>query len=112
MLQITLSQSDSGTLLQLHGRIDATTAGAFDEKAAEAAAGQPRALLIDFTDLEYISSAGLRSILKLAKLTQGRKIQMRCFGMQKGVFEVFRISGFSSIIKITDTREQAVDSIS
>lgn len=110
-MQLTINAEENYSEIVIDGRVDATTAGQLDEVSTQTASDAKGAVLLNFTGVEYISSAGLRSVLKLAKLCQMKKLKLRCFGMQKAVFEVFKLSGFSSILTITDNKEAALDSI-
>lgn len=106
-MQVITENHDSYVTLEIVGRIDASTIGELEPKALEIASNSSLPLLVSFAKVDYISSAGLRAILKLAKVCQSKKIDLVCFAMCPSVFEVFRISGFASIIKICDTLEQA-----
>jgi anti-anti-sigma factor len=69
-------------------------------------AGNDR-LLIELSQLEYISSAGLRVLLVVAKRIQQKGGKVVLCALVPNVKEVFEISGFSSIFKIFDTVEDA-----
>lgn len=68
-------------------------------------------LLLDLSSLEYISSAGLRVVLVVAKRLKAERGQLILFGMQPQVREVFEISGFLSILEVAPTREEAISRI-
>lgn len=110
-MQVNIQNQGNYVELQVSGRIDASTVGEFEVQALGAAQDSTLPLLVNFAQVEYMSSAGLRAILKLAKLCQSKKLKLACYAMQTSVFEVFRISGFSSIISICDTLEQALQKI-
>lgn len=104
---VTIFEAADYTELRAEGRIDASTVGEFELKTLEVAEQSTVPIFVNFSKVEYISSAGLRAILKLAKTCQKKKLKLGCFAMAKGVLEVFRISGFASIISISDTLDQA-----
>jgi anti-anti-sigma factor len=87
----------SETILSPKGRLDSATAPAFEQEFLRASATGLSRLLIDFSELTYISSAGLRVVLKAAKRMQseGGRVALCALGPQ--VAEVFDISGFSSL---------------
>ncbi|KAF1712547.1 anti-sigma F factor antagonist [Pseudoxanthomonas kalamensis DSM 18571] len=67
-LDIRLQDDRGGSRrVQLSGRLDTHTCDAFDAALAPALAERPHSLLLDLTELEYISSAGIRSIFKARK---------------------------------------------
>jgi len=90
------------------GRIDAVTAADFEKELARLAEEGHRNFLLDLQGLEYISSAGLRSILAFAKTLKGKEGRLVFASLQGPVKDVFRISGFGSIFKICDSREEAL----
>ena len=80
------------------GRIDTMSAPIFEKEVGELLAGVSD-LVLDMTKVEYVSSAGLRVILKVQKVmfNQGK---MKLIGVNESVMEVFEITGFSNILKI------------
>ncbi|MDO4748194.1 MAG: STAS domain-containing protein [Eubacteriales bacterium] len=82
----------------IEGKLDTTTAPEFEKTLGEILDGVSE-LVLDMTNLEYISSAGLRVILKVQKVmyNQGK---MKLLGVNETVMEVFEITGFSNILKI------------
>jgi len=67
-------------------------------------------MIIDFKDLEYISSAGLRVILKATKALKREDGKMMLCDMQDYVKEVFEIAGFDSFLPIVGTMDDALRS--
>jgi len=65
-------------------------------------------MIIDFENLDYISSAGLRIILKTAKELKRNHGDIVLCAMQDYVKEVFEISGLDTFLSITQTMEQAL----
>jgi stage II sporulation protein AA (anti-sigma F factor antagonist) len=65
-------------------------------------------MLLDFTRLDYISSAGLRVVLVLAKRLKQADGRLVLCGMQPHVHEVFDISGFLSILDVAGSRDEAL----
>ncbi|MEW6187331.1 MAG: STAS domain-containing protein [Thermodesulfobacteriota bacterium] len=100
-----------GDLLRVavKGRLDAVTAPQFDKNLAAAVGQGEKEVLFDFSGLEYISSAGLRSLLVLSKRLKTFPTELLFSGLKEPVKEVFRISGFFSIFKIIDSPPAASD---
>lgn len=82
----------------VEGRLDTVTATEF-ENTLDGMLSGVSLLALDMTHLDYISSAGLRVLLKLQKkmVTQGK---MKLFGVNEVVMEVLDITGFSGILNI------------
>lgn len=82
----------------VEGRLDTMTATEFETELSQSLGGVSE-LVLDMTNLEYVSSAGLRVLLKLQKKMhiQGK---MTLIGVNENVMEVFEITGFSDILNI------------
>ena len=89
---------NDGAVLAVSGRLDTVTAPAL-EAALDEIFGNIKALILDFSELEYISSAGLRVILKAQKAMTG-KGSMKLIGVNDNIREVFEITGFTDILTI------------
>ena len=92
----------------LTGRLDVGTAPLFDDALQARLDGGATQIVIDMTGVDYISSAGLRSILIGAKKARALSGDIRFCGMQSMVAEVFSISGFESMFSIFATVDEAV----
>lgn len=97
---MTINKTLNGTELTvaLEGRLDTTTAPLL-EGELKASMDGISALVLDFTALEYISSAGLRVLLSAQKVMnkQGRMVIR---GANETILEVFEVTGFSDILTI------------
>jgi anti-sigma B factor antagonist len=85
--------------LALEGRLDTTTAPEL-EKELKASLGEVDSLIFDFTDLVYLSSAGIRVIIMAQKLMKPPK-EMTICNVNDIVYEVFEMTGLTDVIKIT-----------
>ena len=88
----------SAITLKVSGRLDTTTAPTLEAAVSEAISGCD-ALVLDFAGLEYISSAGLRVILKAQKAMVS-KGGMKVQHVSETIMEIFEITGFSDILTI------------
>ena len=86
------------TTLKVSGRLDTTTAPTLEAAASEAIAACEQ-LALDFGGLEYISSAGLRVILKAQK-AMAAKGGMKILNVNETIMEIFEITGFTDILTI------------
>ena len=84
--------------LKVIGRLDTTTAPALESAVSEIVGGSQQ-LVLDFDGLEYISSAGLRVILKAQK-AMAPKGGMKLLHVNETIMEIFEITGFSDILTI------------
>ena len=97
-MEIIKTAEDSKLTVAVKGRLDTTTAPELEE-ALQAALEGVNELELDFTELEYISSAGLRVLLATQKKMQGAG-QMTVTGVNDIVMEVFEVTGFCDILNI------------
>ena len=85
-------------IIVIVGRLDTITAPEL-EKEIDAIASNVNELVLDMAGLEYVSSAGLRVILKAQKLMNA-KGSMKLIGVNDSIMEVFDITGFLDILTI------------
>jgi anti-sigma B factor antagonist len=86
------------TIVTLNGRLDTTTAPEL-ESFLDELFPSTKELVFDFKNLEYISSAGLRVILKAQK-TMNQKGSMKLINVSSDVMEIFDITGFADFLTI------------
>ena len=90
------------------GRIDAVSADELQQILDVQMNATAKRMVIDLTGVDYISSAGLRVFLKVAKRLPG---QLAVCGLNANVRQIFDLAGFESILKVCGTREDAVASL-
>ncbi len=99
----------NGTLvIRVTGRLDSATAPQFEERLMSAIQVGETHIAVNLEGLDYISSAGLRVLLKAAReiKTGGGGLALCC--MRDYIREVFDLSGFISIIPVVATEEEAL----
>jgi anti-sigma B factor antagonist len=105
-MEIKAELTDELAVLIPVSRVDSATAKAFEAKViAVVNSGVPR-ILIDFSEMDYISSAGLRVVLVGAKMTRTPRRFALC-GMKPHIREIFDVSGFAKILQIHPDRAAA-----
>ena len=97
MENINFIKSDDGFIIKLAGHIDSTNAGAVEEELNSIRAQEkPESIIVDCEDLEYLSSAGLRIILRLRKSIS----ELSLVNVSPDVYEVFEMTGFTEMVDI------------
>jgi serine/threonine-protein kinase RsbW len=96
------------TLVALAGNLDSNTSPQAQQALDAVLASGGKNVVVDFTALDYISSAGLRVLLGTAKRLRGAGGALRLFGLNETVREVFDISGFSTILAVFATEADAL----
>ena len=94
MLTIKESQIGAVTILECAGRLDVLTGPALDAKIPDGGI-----VVLDMAELNYVSSAGLRSILQALKKLQLKAGSLRLSSLQPDVQRLLELSGFLSLVK-------------
>ena len=103
------TERENGTLVaKVEGRIDGVNARDFEEALKAAISGDDSTVVMDLKGLSYISSAGLRVILLIAKTLRKRNAELMLCSLSDPIREVFEISGFDKIIPVHASREEAL----
>jgi anti-anti-sigma factor len=109
-MEMVTSETDGVHILACSGSLDTGTSAAAQNSLADLVDGGARKVVLDFGALEYISSAGLRVLLKTARRLTAAGGELRLCSLNESVQEVFDISGFGGILKITPDRDAALAS--
>jgi anti-sigma B factor antagonist len=108
-MNISVSVNGDVTVVSFEGNLDTNTASEAEERLGELASEGSGKILVDFADLDYISSAGLRVLLATAKKLRGAGGNLRLCRLNEMVSEVFEISGFSTIFAVFPTEAEALE---
>ena len=110
-MRLSETRIGSAFILAVSGRLDITTSEAFSEtllsRLAEAAAAAQK-LVLDFSELDYISSAGLRVLMVASKQARANSANLAIAGLQPVVGEIFQISRFDKLIPCHDSVAEAL----
>ena len=107
-MDITTRTQQDVSIVAFAGNLDSNTSPQAQQALDAILAGGGKKLVIDFSGLDYISSAGLRVLLGAAKKLSGAGSALRLFGLNDTVREVFQISGFSTILTVCTTEADAL----
>lgn len=100
MTLVTERVENNMLYLELHGRIDSTNAEQLMEQITEAEKAHPgMGIILDADDLPYISSAGLRVVLRLRKTHE----EMKLVNVSSDVYEILEMTGFTDILPVEKT---------
>ena len=94
------------------GRLDGATSGPFAQRVEALVTGAAPRLLVDFSGVEFVSSAGLRTVLVLVKKVKALKGALALCAVQPAVREVLEITGFVGMIDIHPERAAALTALS
>ena len=109
-MEIIEEKHEAISIFKLNGRLDSNTSQGFEKKIFDAISDGSKNMIVDFKDLDYISSAGLRVILKATKALNREEGKIMLCSMQDYVKEVFEIAGFDSFLPIVGSMDEALTS--
>lgn len=109
-MDIREDRRDSALVVAPQGRIDSNSAGAV-EAALLSKAKEPR-LVVDLSSVEYISSAGLRVFLMLARKVKESGGRLALSGLGASVKQVFDLAGFTALFVVEPTVDAALARLS
>ena len=98
-MNINKTQGDDKTTLTLSGRLDTTTAPQLQE-ALIPEFDNTKNIELNFTDIDYVSSAGLRILLMGINAAKAKGASMVLCGVSEEIMEIFEMTGFSDILTI------------
>jgi anti-anti-sigma factor len=90
------------------GRLDANNAHLFEQQTAPLLTEKHQRILLDLSGLTYVSSAGLRAMIRIVKHTSQQGGRTGIFAVSPHILELMEISGFETLIDIFPDRETAL----
>jgi anti-anti-sigma factor len=96
------------TIVQVKGRLDSMTSPMLGERLTATLGAAKARVLVDFSQLEYISSAGFRILLQAAKRADQNAAKLVLCGVTGKVRQLFDLGGFLDLFSITATREDGI----
>lgn len=106
-MEVREESLDGATVLVPVSRVDSATAKAFEARVLQVVNSGVGKIVMDFSEMDYISSAGLRVVLVGAKMTRAPRKFVLC-SMKPHIREVFDVSGFARILNIQPDRAAAL----
>ena len=107
-MEVIEKRQDGISIMRLLGRLDSNTSPEFEQKLFATIEYGEKSVIVDFSELDYISSAGLRVLLKAAKELKRSEGKIVLCSMKDYIKEVFEIAGFVSLFPIVPTVGEAI----
>lgn len=111
-MEIGEDKRDGVLVIAPVGRLDVNTSGCLESRLLERVAGGETCLVVDMLRVEYISSAGLRVLLMIAKKLKERSGRLALCALGPAVRQVFELAGFLALFAVEASREDAVTRLS
>ena len=109
-MKTEVQQENNTTIVNVTGSVDALTAAELSKALTTQIAEGQANLVVDLTGVEFISSAGLRTLLGAVKETRSNGGDLRIISTNPGVDKVLKMSGFNNIAKVFSSQAEAVSS--
>jgi anti-anti-sigma factor len=110
-MTIQTTRLGKASVIKLGGRLDAESTIDFNVAWESCVENGALHLVLDLAELQYISSAGLGSVVRLAKQLQSRGGSVSLCGVKGLVREVFQVTNLLSIFRVFDSPEAACQSL-
>lgn len=95
-------------ILRLEGRIDAVSSGILDKSLSGVIEKQHDKIALDFTKVDYLSSAGMRLLLSTTKKLKAANGVLCLFSIHDDVMEIIKMAGFERILTIYPLEKDAL----
>ncbi len=110
-MELTSENTGGAVIVKAVGRVDGANARDFHEGLEASIGGDGESMVLDFEGLSYISSAGLRVVLLVAKTLQQKEAKLAVCSLSDSIREVFEISGFDKIVPVYADAGEAVSGL-
>ncbi len=108
-IQITLEEIDRVLILRLDGRLDAATSVVLERKLAPLIEeGQHSRIALDCTNIDYLSSAGMRVLLSMNKKMHAKQGFLLLFSLSPEVEEILKMAGFDRVFRIFPNEKEVL----
>lgn len=97
-------------ILRIDGRLDAASTPILEKKLAEHIEDAGK-IALDFSRVDYLSSAGMRLLLSVTKKMKARKGQIVFFSLGEDVMEIIKMAGFERILPIYSKETDALKAL-
>jgi anti-sigma B factor antagonist len=111
MLIAEFSQNDV-TVAEARGRIDSSSSREFGDRLGTLMVNGANKVLVDLTNIAYISSAGFRALLEIGRQSEACQCNLALCGLNQEVQRLFEISGFMDLFQIFSTRHEGIEVLS
>ena len=107
-MNITKDDRKGVVILRCEGRLDATTSISLEEEINALIDLERIKIMIDFSRIDYLSSAGMRLLLSMTKRLKNKRGKLSIFGIHDEVREIINMAGFEKVLAIYSAEEEAL----
>lgn len=108
--EINTEEHSGISFIRISGRLDSTSAPALEDEILRLIRKQKVHLIIDFKNVDYMSSSGLGVLSDAIQYTREKNGDIKLIRMKKNVFRLFDLTGFAGIYSVYNDEDEAVKS--
>lgn len=109
-VEIRITEEEGIPVAVIEGRMDAATTPIV-EKKLEGLLNASSKILIDCSNIHYLSSAGMRLFLSMTKKMHAKEGKVAFFSMGEDVMEIIKMAGFERVLNIHSTKKEALKAL-
>ena len=104
-LKVTVEENSEGTLVRLRGRLSLDSSPTFRDQLLAMLRKQPaKTIVVDMTELSYIETSGLATLIEALKIACNRQDTLRLKGLQGRVLRLFEVTGLLHLFETNGCR--------
>ena len=108
LVEIKEEKKGDVLILHLHGRLDAVSSPTAERKIFDYINNGQHQLLLDFSGIDYLSSAGMRMLLSTTKKLKALSGKLVVSSVTQNVLDVLKMSGFDHVLELAPSEEEAL----
>jgi anti-sigma B factor antagonist len=99
-LEIAIHHGEEGSTVRLRGRLNIDSSPAFRDLLLIVLQVQsPRAVIVDFSDVSYVDSSGIATLIEGLKIARQRQTMLCLHGLQGRLLHLFEVTGMSTLFE-------------
>lgn len=110
-MHIAVARQEDIAIVTVSGRLSSAMADQFQDRLMAELDDNPKALVVDFADLRFITSSGLRTLIVAAKRGSSEGYRVHLCGMAQAIHEVFEVSGLLRIFVVHSSLDEAMAAV-
>jgi anti-sigma B factor antagonist len=110
-LTTTIRKNGSASLIDFSGEVTGFAENALMDAYAQASADGAKAIILNFTELEYLNSSGIGLLVTMLIRTQRQKQKLMACGLSAHYVEIFKLTRLDEAIGIYNTEAEALQAI-
>jgi len=108
-VEVIEEEKEDVLVLRIAGRLDAVSSPETEKKVLNIIDEGKLKIVMDFSGVDYLSSAGMRMLLATTKKLKALTGKLVVCGIKDNVMDVLKMSGFDHVLELADTEEAAME---